>query len=368
MATSHSGAHMDALAHMTVGDDMHWYGGGNADEHLTDFGPTYLDAATMPPFFTRGVLLDAAGHRGVDVPAQGLADRRRRARGHLRRRGRRRCGRGTSSPSGPATWASGPTPSGWPPTRPPGPDISAARWLLERGRRRDRHRHRDVRGPAGARPGADRQPPAGPHAAAHRERHLPHGEPRPRGARPRAGLRVPLRRPAAEDPRRHGVDGRSRGRRLRRPAVSATMQALVVLEPNRMEIREVPVPTPGTERGAGPRPGGVDLRHRCPPHPRRLPGLLAAVLPVHPRARVGRRDRRARAGRRALRLEGRRPGRRHLARRLRRLPEVRRGPLQPLRELRAARPPQAVRPQRPGRRRRRTSCRASRRSSRCPTG
>ena len=39
MATSHSGAHMDALAHMTVGDDMHWYGGGNADEHLTDFGP-----------------------------------------------------------------------------------------------------------------------------------------------------------------------------------------------------------------------------------------------------------------------------------------------------------------------------------------
>jgi len=38
MATSHSGAHMDALAHMTVGDDMHWYGGGNADEHLTDLG------------------------------------------------------------------------------------------------------------------------------------------------------------------------------------------------------------------------------------------------------------------------------------------------------------------------------------------
>ena len=38
-------------------------------------------------------------------------------------------------------------------------------------------------------------------------------------------------------------------------------------------------------------------------------------------------------------------------RRLRRLPEVRRGPLQPVRELRQAGPPQAVRPQRPGRRR-----------------
>lgn len=65
MATSHSGAHMDALAHMTVGEDSHWYGGGTADANLTDFGPTYLDASAMPPFFTRGILLDAAGHRGL---------------------------------------------------------------------------------------------------------------------------------------------------------------------------------------------------------------------------------------------------------------------------------------------------------------
>jgi kynurenine formamidase len=71
MATSHSGAHIDALAHMTVGEDMHWYGGGSADEHLTDFGPTHLDASSMPPFFTRGVLLDAAGHRGVPVLPKG---------------------------------------------------------------------------------------------------------------------------------------------------------------------------------------------------------------------------------------------------------------------------------------------------------
>src|SRR3954463_2952164 len=28
--TSHSGAHVDALAHMTIGDDDHWYGGGPA--------------------------------------------------------------------------------------------------------------------------------------------------------------------------------------------------------------------------------------------------------------------------------------------------------------------------------------------------
>lgn len=71
MATSHSGAHVDALAHMTVGEDMHWFGGGNADEHLSDFGPTYLDASQLPPFFGRGVLLDVPRHRGIDCLPKG---------------------------------------------------------------------------------------------------------------------------------------------------------------------------------------------------------------------------------------------------------------------------------------------------------
>ncbi len=71
MATSHSGAHMDALAHMTVADDMHWFGGGRADEHLTDFGPVHGDASKLPPFFTRGVLIDAPAFRGVDCLPKG---------------------------------------------------------------------------------------------------------------------------------------------------------------------------------------------------------------------------------------------------------------------------------------------------------
>lgn len=71
MATSHSGAHMDALAHMTVGADSHWYGGGRADAHLTDAGPVYGDASKLPPFFTRGVLLDAPRYRGVDCLPKG---------------------------------------------------------------------------------------------------------------------------------------------------------------------------------------------------------------------------------------------------------------------------------------------------------
>lgn len=65
MGTAHSGAHIDALAHMTVGDDNHWFGGGCTDTHLTDHGPVFGDASKMPPFFTRGVLIDVAGHRGV---------------------------------------------------------------------------------------------------------------------------------------------------------------------------------------------------------------------------------------------------------------------------------------------------------------
>ncbi|HWM01307.1 MAG TPA: cyclase family protein [Actinophytocola sp.] len=69
-STAHSGAHIDALAHITIGEDDHWYGGANATDHLGDFGPTVGDAASLPPLFTRGVLLDVAGYRGVDcLPA-----------------------------------------------------------------------------------------------------------------------------------------------------------------------------------------------------------------------------------------------------------------------------------------------------------
>lgn len=71
MACSHSGAHVDALGHMTIGDDNHWYGGGNTAEHLTDHGPTVGDAEKLPPFFTRGVLLDPPTYRGIDALPSG---------------------------------------------------------------------------------------------------------------------------------------------------------------------------------------------------------------------------------------------------------------------------------------------------------
>jgi kynurenine formamidase len=66
-ASMHSGAHIDALAHMTVGQDSHWYGGATAEHHLGDFGPLRGDGSKLPPIFTRGVLLDVPGYRGVSA-------------------------------------------------------------------------------------------------------------------------------------------------------------------------------------------------------------------------------------------------------------------------------------------------------------
>lgn len=132
MATSHSGAHIDALAHMTVGDDMHWYGGGNADEHLGDHGPTFGDASHMPPFFTRGVLLDAAGHRGmpclpkgspIDAAELDAICEAQRVRVDPWDVVLIRTGYMGLWPDADAMAAH----------KTPGPDASAARWLLERG-------------------------------------------------------------------------------------------------------------------------------------------------------------------------------------------------------------------------------------------
>jgi kynurenine formamidase len=70
MGTTHSGAHIDAHAHMTVGDDDRWHG-GCARTDLGDFGPLRGDASEIPPLWRRGVLYDVPGHRGVDALGAG---------------------------------------------------------------------------------------------------------------------------------------------------------------------------------------------------------------------------------------------------------------------------------------------------------
>jgi kynurenine formamidase len=64
MGTTHTGAHVDAHAHMTVGEDDRWHG-GSARTDLGDFGPLTGDATEIPPLWRRGVLYDVPGHRGV---------------------------------------------------------------------------------------------------------------------------------------------------------------------------------------------------------------------------------------------------------------------------------------------------------------
>lgn len=66
MGTVHSGTHLDALSHITCGQDNHWHGGSSADKNLGDFGPLDHDGASIPPIITRGVLLDVAA--SLDMP------------------------------------------------------------------------------------------------------------------------------------------------------------------------------------------------------------------------------------------------------------------------------------------------------------
>ncbi|MEV5440547.1 cyclase family protein [Streptomyces sp. NPDC052682] len=64
---AHSGTHIDALAHITSGENDEWYGGYSAHEYLGDHGPLTHDASTLPPLLGRGVLVDAPGALGLET-------------------------------------------------------------------------------------------------------------------------------------------------------------------------------------------------------------------------------------------------------------------------------------------------------------
>jgi kynurenine formamidase len=130
--TAHSGAHVDALAHMTIGEDDHWYGGGNTREHLGDRGPKFGDGAKLPHFVTRGVLLDVPGFRGIEaLPAHDpvTADELQAVAAH----------QGVTVRAGDVVLIRSGYLSQWPDPEglarhlTAGPDLSAARWLLEQG-------------------------------------------------------------------------------------------------------------------------------------------------------------------------------------------------------------------------------------------
>jgi kynurenine formamidase len=61
------GTQIDGLAHITAGLDFHWYNGFREAEWGGDWGPRKCDAATIPPIIARGVLIDVAAHKKLDV-------------------------------------------------------------------------------------------------------------------------------------------------------------------------------------------------------------------------------------------------------------------------------------------------------------
>src|SRR5919205_2105519 len=58
------GTQLDGLNHLQVGD--RFYNGHRARDIVQDWGTNKLGIETVPPIVTRGVLVDAARHRGVE--------------------------------------------------------------------------------------------------------------------------------------------------------------------------------------------------------------------------------------------------------------------------------------------------------------
>ena len=89
---SHTGTHIDALNHFGIHGKI--WNGFRADEHLGDRGWKRTGIEKFPPLVARGVLIDVAALKGVDM----LPDQYRITRQDLKRwRGRRpSCGRATS--------------------------------------------------------------------------------------------------------------------------------------------------------------------------------------------------------------------------------------------------------------------------------
>jgi kynurenine formamidase len=128
--TTHTGAHIDAHAHMTVGPEDRWHG-GSALTDLGDFGPIKGDASEFRPIWTRGLLYDVPGHRGLPFLPKGEAV----TADELREVGR---AQGNDEPrAGDVVLVRTGYMSHWPDAermaehRGPGPDVTAARWLAE---------------------------------------------------------------------------------------------------------------------------------------------------------------------------------------------------------------------------------------------
>lgn len=131
MGTTHTGAHVDAHAHMTVGPEDRWHG-GSARTDLGDFGPLTGDATEIAPFWRRGVLYDVPGHRGVDALAAGEPVTAAELEAIEREQGVA-AGAGDVALVRTGYLRHWPDPEALAAHRGAGPDLSAARLLADRG-------------------------------------------------------------------------------------------------------------------------------------------------------------------------------------------------------------------------------------------
>jgi kynurenine formamidase len=63
--TDHTGTHVDALNHVTLGEEL--YGGIRIGDIETERGTSKLGAENFTPIITRGILLDIPGIKGVEI-------------------------------------------------------------------------------------------------------------------------------------------------------------------------------------------------------------------------------------------------------------------------------------------------------------
>ena len=131
MGTTHSGAHIDAHAHMTIGAEDRWHG-GSARTDLGDFGPLKGDATEIRPLWRRGVLYDVPGVRGTESLGAGEVITASELESIEREHGVA-AGAGDVALVRTGYLAHWPDPEALDAHRGAGPDLSAARLLAERG-------------------------------------------------------------------------------------------------------------------------------------------------------------------------------------------------------------------------------------------
>jgi len=208
MGTNHSGSHVDALGHITIEDDS-WHN-GNTTDHLSDFGPTVGDAASMSPFITRGLMVDVAAYLGVERLDQSHPITLEEFQGALD-------AQELEVREGDVVLVRTGQMSAWPDKDKLAQTVGAGMRRTQRPRRGNRHR--GVRGHAVHRA---RTPPPRARGPSHPGRHPHLREHVPRGPFPRESRPLPVPGPAAQGRRGDRVDAAPTRHLLNAPTPSRT--------------------------------------------------------------------------------------------------------------------------------------------------